>query len=84
MQNRFTRSNLELRGSRNGLKLCPRSSRAVRSAQLFVEIPNLPMKAGLGGESEGAKSPTRMLAIRNPQIRNPRNPCFLARERPAT
>eukprot|EP00969_Alexandrium_andersonii_P083871 3700951-Alexandrium_andersonii.AAC.1 len=35
MQNRFMHSNLELRGPRNGLNICPRNSRAVRSAPCF-------------------------------------------------
>eukprot|EP00969_Alexandrium_andersonii_P054440 2396356-Alexandrium_andersonii.AAC.1 len=43
-QNRNTRSNLELRGPRSGLEMGPRSSRGVRSAQLFADIPNLPTK----------------------------------------
>eukprot|EP00969_Alexandrium_andersonii_P095425 4215975-Alexandrium_andersonii.AAC.1 len=49
MQNRFGRSNLELRGPKSGLKMGSRSSRGVRSAVFFVEIPSLPTKAGLEG-----------------------------------
>eukprot|EP00969_Alexandrium_andersonii_P069958 3087975-Alexandrium_andersonii.AAC.1 len=40
MQNRFRRSELELRGPRSGLKICPRSARGVHSARLFAPIPN--------------------------------------------
>eukprot|EP00969_Alexandrium_andersonii_P027645 1206503-Alexandrium_andersonii.AAC.1 len=47
MRNRFRPSNRELRGPRNGLNIGPRSSRGVRYAQLFVEIPKLPTQAGL-------------------------------------
>eukprot|EP00969_Alexandrium_andersonii_P143862 6361649-Alexandrium_andersonii.AAC.1 len=39
IQNRFKRSNLELRGPKNGLKIGIRSSRGVRSAPCFVEMP---------------------------------------------
>eukprot|EP00969_Alexandrium_andersonii_P067641 2984053-Alexandrium_andersonii.AAC.1 len=49
MQNRLRRSDLELRGPRNDLKVCPRSSRRVPSAQFCAEIPNPPAKAGLEG-----------------------------------
>eukprot|EP00969_Alexandrium_andersonii_P260149 11501968-Alexandrium_andersonii.AAC.1 len=41
-QNRPTRSNLELRRPKGGLEIGTRSSRGVRSAQLFVDIPNPP------------------------------------------
>eukprot|EP00969_Alexandrium_andersonii_P143789 6358816-Alexandrium_andersonii.AAC.1 len=40
-QTRFRRSNLELRGPWNGLKKGTRSSRGVRSAQLFAQTPIL-------------------------------------------
>eukprot|EP00969_Alexandrium_andersonii_P339183 14992633-Alexandrium_andersonii.AAC.1 len=68
IQHRFRHSNL-----RNGLTVGPRSSRGVRSATLFVEISNLPAKACLD------RVPSRIIAtsrapIRNPPIRNPRNP----------
>eukprot|EP00969_Alexandrium_andersonii_P206079 9105514-Alexandrium_andersonii.AAC.1 len=49
LQNRFRRSNLELRGPRNDQNIDPRSSRGVRSAQFFALIPNQPTKAGLQG-----------------------------------
>eukprot|EP00969_Alexandrium_andersonii_P147785 6534063-Alexandrium_andersonii.AAC.1 len=49
LQNRFRRSKFELRGPRNDLEIGPRSSRWVRSAQLFAQIPNPPTKAGLEG-----------------------------------
>eukprot|EP00969_Alexandrium_andersonii_P241681 10672875-Alexandrium_andersonii.AAC.1 len=49
MQNRFTRSNLELRGPKSGLKIGPRSSRGVRSAPFLAQISNLLTKAGLEG-----------------------------------
>eukprot|EP00969_Alexandrium_andersonii_P070086 3092884-Alexandrium_andersonii.AAC.1 len=41
MQDCFRRSELELRGPRNGLECDPRSSRGVRSAPLFALIPKL-------------------------------------------
>eukprot|EP00969_Alexandrium_andersonii_P219165 9679803-Alexandrium_andersonii.AAC.1 len=56
-----------------------RSSRGVRSAALFVEIPNLPAKAGLQG---GPKAQNRPRGSSNPQSANPRKPWLLARERP--
>eukprot|EP00969_Alexandrium_andersonii_P347918 15383603-Alexandrium_andersonii.AAC.1 len=40
MQNCSRRSNLELRRPRSGLKVAPRSSRGVRSAHVFAQIPN--------------------------------------------
>eukprot|EP00969_Alexandrium_andersonii_P207513 9167514-Alexandrium_andersonii.AAC.1 len=49
VQNRFRHSNLELRGPRKDINIGPRSSRRVRSAPFFVEIPNPPTKAGLEG-----------------------------------
>eukprot|EP00969_Alexandrium_andersonii_P059019 2600277-Alexandrium_andersonii.AAC.1 len=49
MQTCFRRSNLELRGPRKGLDIDSPSSREVRSARFFVQIPNLPAKAGLEG-----------------------------------
>eukprot|EP00969_Alexandrium_andersonii_P247996 10958783-Alexandrium_andersonii.AAC.1 len=68
MQNRFRRSNLELRGPRSGLKICPRSSRGVRSAQLCMEIPNPPPERVIEGvgsrEIRGARGS-------NPQSANP-------------
>eukprot|EP00969_Alexandrium_andersonii_P101866 4495995-Alexandrium_andersonii.AAC.1 len=39
----------ELRGPNKGLEIGPPSSRGVRSAPLFAQIPNLPTKAGLKG-----------------------------------
>eukprot|EP00969_Alexandrium_andersonii_P356309 15446277-Alexandrium_andersonii.AAC.1 len=48
-QNRFTRSNLELRGPRNGLKIGTRSSRGVRAAPLLAQIPNPPTKSAIEG-----------------------------------
>eukprot|EP00969_Alexandrium_andersonii_P167510 7405012-Alexandrium_andersonii.AAC.1 len=48
-QNRFKRSNLELRRPKNGLNIGPRSSRGARSAPFSAQIPNLPTKAGLEG-----------------------------------
>eukprot|EP00969_Alexandrium_andersonii_P165333 7306914-Alexandrium_andersonii.AAC.1 len=48
MKHRFTRSNLELRGPRKDLNIGTRSSRGVRSAPSFAQIPNLPTTAGLG------------------------------------
>eukprot|EP00969_Alexandrium_andersonii_P266081 11760455-Alexandrium_andersonii.AAC.1 len=59
----------------------PRSSRGVRSAPLFAEIPNLYTKTCLervrGRELAHSQAP-----IRNPPIRNPRNPLLLEHERP--
>eukprot|EP00969_Alexandrium_andersonii_P250751 11082547-Alexandrium_andersonii.AAC.1 len=40
-QNRFRRSNLEVRGPRNGLKIGPPSSRGVRSAPFLAQIPEI-------------------------------------------
>eukprot|EP00969_Alexandrium_andersonii_P088658 3911973-Alexandrium_andersonii.AAC.1 len=40
MQNHLRRSELELRGPRNGLEIGPRSSLGVRSARSFTQIPN--------------------------------------------
>eukprot|EP00969_Alexandrium_andersonii_P057921 2551595-Alexandrium_andersonii.AAC.1 len=51
MQNRFRRSNLELRGPRSGLKNGPRSSRGVRSDPFCALNPNKP--AGAGGAFSG-------------------------------
>eukprot|EP00969_Alexandrium_andersonii_P159773 7059725-Alexandrium_andersonii.AAC.1 len=48
-QTRLRHSKLELRGPRKRLKLGPRSSRRVRSAPLFVEIPNPPSSARIEG-----------------------------------
>eukprot|EP00969_Alexandrium_andersonii_P141874 6272601-Alexandrium_andersonii.AAC.1 len=48
-QNHFRRSNLELRGPRNGLEISPRSSQRGRSAPFSVQIPNLLTRAGLEG-----------------------------------
>eukprot|EP00969_Alexandrium_andersonii_P011506 500939-Alexandrium_andersonii.AAC.1 len=73
MQNRFRRSNLELRGPKTAIEICPRSSRGVRSAQFLAQTPNPPTKADL----EGVRSreiATSRASIRNPPIRNPRNP----------
>eukprot|EP00969_Alexandrium_andersonii_P297789 13161512-Alexandrium_andersonii.AAC.1 len=82
MQNRFTRSNLELRRPKNGLKIGTRSSRGVRSAQLLVEIPNLPTNMGLEGVRRRELAKSRP-PIRNPSsIRNPRNPSLLECEKP--
>eukprot|EP00969_Alexandrium_andersonii_P212485 9382552-Alexandrium_andersonii.AAC.1 len=41
IQTRFRRSNLEMRGPRNGLKDGTRSFRGVNSVPLFAQIPNL-------------------------------------------
>eukprot|EP00969_Alexandrium_andersonii_P261128 11544094-Alexandrium_andersonii.AAC.1 len=49
MQTCFRRSELEQRGPGKDLKFGPRSSRGVRSAPLFAQIPNLPMKAAVRG-----------------------------------
>eukprot|EP00969_Alexandrium_andersonii_P017453 763062-Alexandrium_andersonii.AAC.1 len=48
-RNRLTRSNLELREPRNGLKICTRSSRGVRPVRLFAQISNPPMETELEG-----------------------------------
>eukprot|EP00969_Alexandrium_andersonii_P252895 11177405-Alexandrium_andersonii.AAC.1 len=47
------RSNLELRGPRNGLKVDPGSSGRVQSAPLFAQMPNPPTKWA-GGRARGA------------------------------
>eukprot|EP00969_Alexandrium_andersonii_P070333 3104255-Alexandrium_andersonii.AAC.1 len=65
MQNRFGRSELELRELRNSLEIGPRSSRGVRSAPLFAQMPNPPLVqasgraggASRGGGSWGAVAP---------------------------
>eukprot|EP00969_Alexandrium_andersonii_P106445 4696328-Alexandrium_andersonii.AAC.1 len=76
MQNRFRRSNLELRGPRSGLENGSRSLRAVRSAQSFVEIPGPPTKAGL----EGAwAQEVANIAGSDPQSANPQSAQSLAR-----
>eukprot|EP00969_Alexandrium_andersonii_P154504 6829516-Alexandrium_andersonii.AAC.1 len=49
IQNRFRRSNLEVRGPRNDSEIGPRSSRGVRSAPFSAQIPNPPTKAELEG-----------------------------------
>eukprot|EP00969_Alexandrium_andersonii_P127178 5621067-Alexandrium_andersonii.AAC.1 len=49
MQNRFGRSELELRRPKNGLKNGPRSSQVVNSVQPSAQIPNLPTTTGLEG-----------------------------------
>eukprot|EP00969_Alexandrium_andersonii_P336536 14876260-Alexandrium_andersonii.AAC.1 len=41
MQNRLRRSKLELRGSKNGLRIGPIGHRRVRYTQLLALIPNL-------------------------------------------
>eukprot|EP00969_Alexandrium_andersonii_P350383 15433128-Alexandrium_andersonii.AAC.1 len=40
VQRHFRRSELELRGPRDGLKFGPRNSRWVHPARLFAQIPN--------------------------------------------
>eukprot|EP00969_Alexandrium_andersonii_P109106 4813675-Alexandrium_andersonii.AAC.1 len=45
MRHRLRRSELELRGAKKSLKVGPRSSRGVRSAPFFTEIPNPPTEA---------------------------------------
>eukprot|EP00969_Alexandrium_andersonii_P373856 15484956-Alexandrium_andersonii.AAC.1 len=76
MQNRFRRSKLELRGPRNGLEMGPRSSRGVHSARFSAQIPNLTTKVGLEGVRRREIADSRA-PIRNPPIRNPRNPSLL-------
>eukprot|EP00969_Alexandrium_andersonii_P174463 7713710-Alexandrium_andersonii.AAC.1 len=49
MKNRFRRSELELRGPRNDLRIGPRSSRGVRSAAFLAQIPHLPTKRAIEG-----------------------------------
>eukprot|EP00969_Alexandrium_andersonii_P091554 4041054-Alexandrium_andersonii.AAC.1 len=53
MRNCLRGSKLELRGSRNDLKISSRSSRGVDSALLFAQIPNLPARKA-GGRAGGA------------------------------
>eukprot|EP00969_Alexandrium_andersonii_P111262 4912604-Alexandrium_andersonii.AAC.1 len=48
----------------------PRSSRWVRSAALFVKIPNRPAKAGLQG---GPKARNRPRGSFNPRSANPQS-----------
>eukprot|EP00969_Alexandrium_andersonii_P144751 6401125-Alexandrium_andersonii.AAC.1 len=73
MQSRCKRSELELRGSRNGLKIAPASSRGVHSAQHVAQIPNPPTKTGIEG-SDVAKFANSYAPIRNPPIHSQRNP----------
>eukprot|EP00969_Alexandrium_andersonii_P348503 15410175-Alexandrium_andersonii.AAC.1 len=47
MHTRFKRSELELRGTRNGLNIDPGRSRGVHSARLVALIPNLTMTAAV-------------------------------------
>eukprot|EP00969_Alexandrium_andersonii_P210758 9308875-Alexandrium_andersonii.AAC.1 len=49
MQHRFRRSNLELRGPRNGLQIGPRSPPGEHAAPFFAEAPNLTTKAWIEG-----------------------------------
>eukprot|EP00969_Alexandrium_andersonii_P264430 11686692-Alexandrium_andersonii.AAC.1 len=50
----------------------------MRSAPLLAQIPNLPTKAGLEGVG-GRESAKLRTPIRNPPIRNLRNPLLLER-----
>eukprot|EP00969_Alexandrium_andersonii_P308339 13629044-Alexandrium_andersonii.AAC.1 len=68
MQNRFLRSNLELRGPRKNLKIGPPSSRAVRSAPFSAQSPNLPTKAWIVGVRSRQQ---REVAGSSPQRANP-------------
>eukprot|EP00969_Alexandrium_andersonii_P153583 6791562-Alexandrium_andersonii.AAC.1 len=47
------RSSLELHGPRRGLEIALRSSRGVRSAPFFAQMPNPPTKVA-GGRAGGA------------------------------
>eukprot|EP00969_Alexandrium_andersonii_P148372 6558620-Alexandrium_andersonii.AAC.1 len=67
MQTRFRRSELELRGPRNGLGIGPRSSRGVHSEQLFAQIRNLPTRAWI----EWSEVANSQAAGSNPQSSNP-------------
>eukprot|EP00969_Alexandrium_andersonii_P080471 3547095-Alexandrium_andersonii.AAC.1 len=67
MQNRFRRSEPELRGPKNGLSIGPQSSREVPSVALSAQIPIPPEVAKSG--RHGLQSAAR-------------NPWPLARERP--
>eukprot|EP00969_Alexandrium_andersonii_P282635 12494857-Alexandrium_andersonii.AAC.1 len=82
LQRRFKRSELELRGPMNGLNMGPRSSPGVSSASFSAQIPNPRTNTALEGvrshELRNSRTP-----IRNPPIRNPRNPWLLARGKPA-
>eukprot|EP00969_Alexandrium_andersonii_P257490 11384561-Alexandrium_andersonii.AAC.1 len=71
MQHRFRRSNLELRRPRSGLKIGPRRSRQVCSAQCFAQIPNAQAKWVIEGVEVAAKSRARkpQSAIRHSEIR---------------
>eukprot|EP00969_Alexandrium_andersonii_P168966 7467935-Alexandrium_andersonii.AAC.1 len=53
MQNCLRRSTLELRGPRHFIEIGPRSSRDMRFAPLFAQMPNLPTKRA-GGRAGGA------------------------------
>eukprot|EP00969_Alexandrium_andersonii_P365995 15467442-Alexandrium_andersonii.AAC.1 len=49
IQNRFGRSELELRWPGNDLEIGLRSSRWVRSSPLLARMPNRPTKTGIEG-----------------------------------
>eukprot|EP00969_Alexandrium_andersonii_P189878 8389276-Alexandrium_andersonii.AAC.1 len=68
MQKRFRRSELELRGPRNGLK----SGRGTHSTPLSAHVPYLPTNPGIEGVRSREITHSRT-PIRNPPIRNPRN-----------
>eukprot|EP00969_Alexandrium_andersonii_P041221 1807401-Alexandrium_andersonii.AAC.1 len=72
-QHRFRRSNLELRGPKNGLNIGLQRSRGVLSVPQFAQIPNLPTKVGPEGV-QGRELANSQAPIRNPPIRNPHNP----------
>eukprot|EP00969_Alexandrium_andersonii_P111896 4941990-Alexandrium_andersonii.AAC.1 len=73
MQNRFERSNLELRGPRSGLKNGHQALEGCVLRRFFAQNPNPPMKAGLEGV-RGRESADLQTSKRNPPICNPRNP----------
>eukprot|EP00969_Alexandrium_andersonii_P267653 11828034-Alexandrium_andersonii.AAC.1 len=73
MQHRVRRSELELRGSRIGLKIGFRSSRGVHSAPCATQNPDLPTNMWIEGV-RGRELATSRTPICNPLICNPRSP----------
>eukprot|EP00969_Alexandrium_andersonii_P251041 11095374-Alexandrium_andersonii.AAC.1 len=69
MQNRFTRSNLELRGPRNASKSVPELPRGAFCAVVRADSES----AHKSGPRGGPRSRNRQLAGPNPQSANPQS-----------
>eukprot|EP00969_Alexandrium_andersonii_P097701 4313401-Alexandrium_andersonii.AAC.1 len=69
-------SKLALRGPRNGVTICSQSSRGVRPALLFTQVPNLPTKraggragcASRGDSGEGGAPQGRLVYVITPVV----------------